>query len=264
MKEYDKLSPEIRELIAKNILLSHGGSIYPAPGTLTLHVHEGEGNVTEMGVTSITLGMGTRPKDICVFFQKVSGPVDEDADKHKVIGYILDNFDNPDPELETDKAALERRLRLRGCNLRFIRAHGDLNASDIMMTEKYRMAIERLHDQAGTCPSPLPGDIVEGAYYGGKHPFSKGIIGSNKGWNKPLSVCAIPYVPFIYLEDGVPSIRLSISGGPFFSFEATDLELVGPDEQVFCNFGHNGPCADGAVDFHARVNRWRVKDGVDY
>ena len=61
-------TPEIQRLIATSILLSNGGSIYLAPGTMSFPVIDEDKNVREKDVTAIFYGMGTSPKDICLYY----------------------------------------------------------------------------------------------------------------------------------------------------------------------------------------------------
>ena len=256
-------TPEIQRLIATNILLSNGGSIYLAPGTMSFPVIDEDKNVREKDVTAIFYGMGTSPKDICLYFTKGFAPVTEEDDKRKVWTFILSNYKNPDADILPEKELLEERVRLRSYNLTFIRKHGDLDDNDIQMVSVYQRAIHAMHEAVKDSPVPLAGDIVEGAYYDGAFPFENGIIESAPGWHKDHSICATPFTPFIHLRNSaVPEIGLSVSGGPFFSIDAKDLEYIGEGERCFCDWGHCGPSADGAVTFPAKVNRWRVKESA--
>lgn len=257
-------TPEIRELIAKNILLSMGGSIYPRFRDLVFPVMDQTGQVTEKSVTSIHFSPSD--KGGCyIYFLHGGAYVNEEEDKQKVWDYILSNYSFPDGDIALEKEPLERRIALRQRNIVFISRHGDITEDDILMAEEYRKVMESKREAMKDHPVPTPGDIVEGAYYGGKHPFKDGVIDSRPGYKKRFSVCAQPYTPFVYLIDGaVPDVAMSVSGGPFFGMNEDDLEYVGTDTRYFCDWGHPGPCADGAVDFPVKVNRWRVKDGVDY
>lgn len=90
-----------------------------------------------------------------------------------------------------------------------------------------------------------------------------GVIESKEGYNKPLSVCAKPYTPWVYTFDD-DSIHITTSGGPFFHFLPAELEYVGEDSRLLCDWSHTGPCGNGAISFPVKVNRWRVRQGVDY
>ncbi len=143
---------------------------------------------------------------------------------------------------------------LRLMNGRFIGAHGELTQSDYDMIERYQSVMERNHNKQHT---PQPGDRVEGAYYDGLHPYKYGLIDSVCS-DGTLRVCYQPMIPFISsCEDG--TIRLSVSGGPFGRHKPEEFVLVEEESQgMFCRFGHNGACADGAVNFEATVRHWRI------
>ena len=254
--------PELRELIAKNILLSFGGTINPRPGELVFPVREDNGNIVEKSVGSIFFSPGKEHGGFFLYFTKGFSKLTDEEDFRKVWSYILDEYCTPDYDIASDSSALTERLALRELNLSFISQHGDLEPGDMRMIRAYKKAVESAREAVKGNPVPLPGDTVEGVYYG-IHTFGHGVIDSHRGFAKPLSICASPYVPFIGLcgNDG-DEVSLSVSGGPFFSINSDDLEYLGEDEREFCDFGHCGPCAGGAVHFVAKVNRWKVKDGV--
>lgn len=257
----ENATPEIRELVARNILLSHGGYIsVPGYERLTFPVEDNEGNVKEKTVYGIHFYAG-RFTSIHLSFADTRAEVRDKDDLKKVVDYILEGFKPSDLDIPLEKDALNEQLTLLVRNYTFIRRYGDFNKEDLEMIASHRKALESARKAVEGHPVPLPGDTVEGLY--GDSPFNQGLIDSGKGRMKPLHVCARPYVPFIFKNSSVPvSYSLSVSGGPFFSLDNEDLEYVGPDERYFCDWGHNGPCVDGAVEFRAKVNRWRIKEGV--
>lgn len=138
-------------------------------------------------------------------------------------------------------------------NLRYASSHG-LTESD------YDKALERIelitafHKAVKT---PQVGDLVEGGYYEGHHPYKYGLIEEvyNDG---TLSICYEPMIPFVYFNDML-ELSLSVSGGPFGTHKVEELQLVADeDERYFCDWGISGACADGAINFKAPVRRWKI------
>lgn len=145
------------------------------------------------------------------------------------------------------------RERIISINSRFLSSHV-LKDEDFEMIETYISAISRNHER---CKTPQVGDIVEGAYYDGRFPYSNGVI-EKVYEDGHIDICYQPYIPFIWIaEDGF--LAMSVSGGPFGVHKMEELVLVNEnDEGVFCDWGNCGPCKDGAVDFIAPVRRWRI------
>lgn len=185
----------------------------------------------------------------------------EKDELEQVEDWILNNC--PAPDFPKEKKDI--RTEMIFLNQCFINEHGPLEEYDFQTAEALISAIEAA--RKGETPVPLPGDIVEGAYYNGKHPFNRGIIDTPYLWqsHEKLSICAQPYVPFAHLSPTQKEgYGLNTSGGPFLSIPADGLEYIGKDRNTFCDWGHNGPCGDGNIRFTAAVNRWRIKDNVDY
>jgi hypothetical protein len=180
-------------------------------------------------------------------------------EKESILDFAETNLAYPnDPE-----GTLEERFAIRCMNQRFIGRHGDLSEEDFKKMEYVRKVIEAARTDE---PAPLPGDTVEGAYYGGKCPFRKGMLDTPHPWYGPggVDLCAGPYSPFVSLTEQCPEgYAFSMSGGPFFKIATDDLEYLGKDRRVFTVWGHNGPCADGSIVFEAEVNRWKLKEGTD-
>lgn len=264
----ENYSPELRELIAKDILLSLGGNAYPRQkyGELTFPVVDESGHREEKPVSSIHFTPGWSHGGYYLFFADGFAPLAEEEHRQKAWDYIIRNYPFPDKDILINKETLDERIALRERNIAFICRHGDMDADDFMMVKAYRRVLTRTRDAVKETPVPLPGDIVEGAYYGGKHPFTNGLVDRLfDSDTHPVSVCAKPHIPFIGTTRGTPyGYHLSVSGGPFFGFKVEDLEYVEPDRRFFCDFGHNGACAGGSIEFEATVNRWRIKEGVDY
>ena len=106
--------------------------------------------------------------------------------------------------------------------------------------------------------TPHVGDMVIVEYYHGKH-FDKGVI--EKRYDQSLDVlgvCYEPYTPFVVGRSIDDEAMLSVSGGPFTSAHKSMFEPCGETERMFCAFGHNGGCKDGAFNFFAKVRKWKL------
>ena len=253
-------------LAAANIILSRGGILHPAYGDLSFPVMDASGKVRDKAVHSVNFCPGYLSKT-GFYLQFATGyaPVEDREDLERLFSFILKSFRQPD-EKKLSEEELADRTELRRVNQRFITAHGDLSERDFGMIARYRKTVAKAHEFPEGNPSPLPGDLVEGAYYGGKHPFRNGCVDTPYAWDESerVVVCAEPYIPWVHMRSTAPGYGTSVSGGPFFTFQPEDLVLVGPDSRLACDWGHGAACADGAVNFSVRVNRWRMKEGVDY
>ena len=104
---------------------------------------------------------------------------------------------------------------------------------------------------------PQVGDLVEGAYYDGMYPYESGLI-ERVDDDGTIHICYNPMIPFVFFNDML-ELRVSVSGGPFGTHKAEELELVKEnDERYFCDWGTAGACANGAINFTAPVRRWRI------
>lgn len=127
--------------------------------------------------------------------------------------------------------------------------------SDVNKANRYISMIEKQMEFAMT---PHVGDMVIGEYYHGKH-FDKGVI--EKRYDQSLDVlgvCYEPYTPFVVGRSIDDEAMLSVSGGPFTSAHKSMFEPCGETERMFCAFGHNGGCKDGAFNFLAKVRKWKL------
>lgn len=186
------------------------------------------------------------------------------AELDQIEKWVVKNIDVP--VFPDDKASFRMQILL--LNTEFIHEHGPLNESDFEKAEAIADAITKAHTFDDGNIVPLPGDIVEGAYYQGKVPFKKGVIETPYLWQsqEKRSVCAHPYsAPFTTeSKEKKEGYCLKTSGGPFFSIDSGDMELVGPQENIFWTWGHEGPCADGGIRFKVMVNRWRISQRANY
>jgi hypothetical protein len=246
-----------RELAIKNAAASRGGVLRFPHGAVRLTGKLPDGSTATLSVEAFSLVLGARVELSRGYSSRWEDLTDEE--KETVLNYAEKNLDYPsDPE-----GTVEKRLAIRLMNARFIGQHGDLRESDYALMAETRTAIESAREGA---IKPLPGDTVEGAYYDGAQPFKKGMLDTPYHWYEPdeISLCAQPYSPFVTLTDKRPEgYAFSMSGGPFFKLKTEDLEHIGKDTRVFTVWGHEGPCANGAIVFEAEVNRWRLKPSCD-
>lgn len=131
-------------------------------------------------------------------------------------------------------------------NQRFISAHYHLTDSDVDLANKLVDLIEQTRDP----DRPMPGDIVEfttvhGDFYPNAH--------IENVYETGLYICEQPYIPFVSDTGGKPSF--STSGGAWRQIPR-NLKRIGTRPKLFKEFGHLGPCADGAIEFYAEVNAW--------
>ena len=187
-----------------------------------------------------------------------SRPMNDD-EKEKVFSYLVSTFRLPSLVSEGG-LSYEEAMHLFRVNESFIREHGTLTQSDLALIRRRQQAMQTALSNAPT-DTPIPGDVVEGAYYSGKFRFEGGVIVSTPSWGFGVHFCACPYTPWLYVNDeGKPHINTS--GGPFFSCDKVHFEPAGETERMFCEFGHDGPCGNGAVYFPVKVRCWKLKESA--
>lgn len=122
---------------------------------------------------------------------------------------------------------------------------------------KAESLIELIANNHTSVKTPQVGDLVEGGYWDGHHPYKYGLI--EKVFDDgTVYICYEPMTPFVYFNDML-ELRLSVSGGPFGKHRMEELILVSDDdERRFCDWGHCGPTANGAFNFMAPVRRWKI------
>lgn len=128
-----------------------------------------------------------------------------------------------------------------------------LTQQDVDMANGYVELIERTRSEK----TPQIGDRLiyvdrYGKYYG------NALIEKRKNTDGLISICEIPYIPFIWEEyDG---IGLSVSGGAFHHIDPKQLKFVRWTEGAFKDWGNCGACANGAVTFTAKVPLWSYSE----
>ena len=128
-----------------------------------------------------------------------------------------------------------------------------LTQQDVDMANGYVELIERTRSEK----IPQVGDRLiyvdrYGKYYG------NALIEKRKNTDGLISICEIPYIPFIWEEyDG---IGLSVSGGSFHHIDPLQLKFVRWTEGIFQDWGNCGACANGAVAFTAKVPLWSYSE----
>lgn len=262
---YEGLTDEVREIIAKNIMLSRGGSIYPPYKDLYFEVTDLNGETQTRSVSSIHFTPGYKG-EFYLYFYGMKGfcELTDAEEKEQVIDFILENYKSPDI-IYIDKETLFPRLELRKRNISFIAEHGDLTESDFEMIKVYQETVKLAHDAQGAKLRPLPGDIVQGAYYNNTFEFTSGVILTfPRRDDGKLSVCAKPIGPWISKDNNDVKYDVDTSGGPFFAFSPEELQYAGKDTRYLTAWSHTGPCGNGAISFPVEVNKWRVKEDVKY
>ena len=138
-------------------------------------------------------------------------------------------------------------------NLRYDNSHGLTDAD----YNKAMSRIELITAGHKAVKTPQVGDLVEGGYWDGHHPYKYGLI-EKVNTDGTVYICYEPMIPFVYFNDML-ELRLSVSGGPFGTHRMEELQLVSDeDERYFCDWGTWGACANGAINFKAPVRRWKI------
>lgn len=252
------------ETSARLIIASQGGGLSIRPFDLQLP-ESGKDNAKKVSVIAVRFGLLDK-NAIIVLFPSGDRQVEDEKEKSAIFNYIVDSFPVP-IVLKHSKLTAEEAMDLFRHNQSFICQHGELDTYDIneIRSCQYAMLAARAASEMLGEDKPLSGDIIEGAYYNGVFPFKGGAVVNAPSWGTKEGVhfCAQPYVPWIAVcEDGLPS--LDCSGGPFFTVPRSEVEYVGEDIRYCCCWGHNGPCANGAIHFPVKVKRWRIKPTADY
>lgn len=176
-------------------------------------------------------------------------------DEEKVFSYIVDTYRMPGV-IEEFGLSYEEAMNLYRMNESFIREHGTLDHTDLALIRAAQKAMADAQSAAAP-DTPIPGDVVEGAYYDGKYPFGSGVVVSTPSWGFGVHFCAHAYCPWLTVNnDGKPHVNTS--GGPFFSADKTKYEPIGETTRLFCDFGHAGPCGNGSIRWPAKVRAWRL------
>lgn len=141
---------------------------------------------------------------------------------------------------------------LKKINVRFNTSHF-MTEADVEMANKYVELIENTRSTT----EPKIGDIVQytneyGDYYETAHIQKVCKDGT-------INICEQPYVPFIINKDS-NGIYCSTSGGAWCDLPTGKLVYIGKREKTFCDWGNCGCCADGAIEFNAKVSVWEYVD----
>lgn len=144
-------------------------------------------------------------------------------------------------------------------NARFLGTHYCLSDSDVKMANDYVHLIESTRSNV----TPKAGDRIRytdehGDYYRYAH------IEKVYEEDGEVNICEQPYVPFIYKRADGTGIRCNTSGGAWKNIPIDKLTYVKQEEKKFCDWGHCGACADGAVEFKANVSVWEYKAQQKY
>lgn len=148
---------------------------------------------------------------------------------------------------------------LSAINQRYLHGgqHGyrhELNDQDVDKANKIIGIIEQTRSEK----SPKPGDIIQYTTdYGKYYPYAHIDAIDNNG---EATIIEQPYTPFVLVKDQDHDISFSTSGGSFHFVPSKDLTYVGTDKKLFCCWGWEGPCQDGAIDFTAEVSVWKYEE----
>lgn len=132
-------------------------------------------------------------------------------------------------------------------NQRFIGTHCFLRQSDVDMANELVIAIENSRTEA----KPQPGDMViytneYGEYFPCAHIET---VNEDR-----IYLCERANT---YLSTENEKVYYSSSGGTWKHIDIKDLKYTGQQqEKRFWHFGSCGACADGGIDFYAKVNVW--------
>lgn len=128
-----------------------------------------------------------------------------------------------------------------------------VNEMDLEKIQSLVLHIESCRD----ITTPQVGDIVQFTNsYGEYHAYAH----VENVCKDQLYICEKPYVPFIEANQHTNKIKTSTSGGAWF-FIPSNIRYVGTARKSFKTWGHNGPCANGAVQFTAEVSVWEYTKG---
>lgn len=139
-------------------------------------------------------------------------------------------------------------------NQRFLNRHFQIDESDVEKANRYVYLIESTRSTR----TPQPGDIVRytnkyGDYYAHAHIESIDEDGE-------VHICENPYVPFSWVDAENNKMVFITSGGAWDRLESSKMAFVEMEKKRFCDWGHCGACADGAIDFEATVSVWEFDE----
>lgn len=133
-------------------------------------------------------------------------------------------------------------------NQRFVGSHFNLMQSDVDMANKHIEVIEKSRSKE----TPKIGDIVRYTNKYGEY-YHSAMIDSIDGNDVVLCERGSSYIS---LTEDEKDILLSTSGGSFPHTTIDKFKYIGTTERRFWRFGHCGACADGGIEFYAKVNVW--------
>ena len=152
----------------------------------------------------------------------------------------------------TDKYTKET---LTAINSRFCYAHyKGITNSDLAMANDY----VRLIESTRSSKIPKAGDRIRYTNkYGDYYECAHIEYITERG---EVNICERPYVPFIGKNRIGDGIYCNTSGGAWTDIPSGELLYVGTEEKTFQDWGHDGACADGTVQFKANVSVWEYNE----
>ncbi|MFY0520592.1 DUF4121 family protein [Lysinibacillus sp. UGB7] len=128
-----------------------------------------------------------------------------------------------------------------------------INEIDLEIIHEIIPIIENTRDNS----KPQVGDIVQFTNRSGEYHAYAHIESVT---NDSVYICEKPYVPFVEAVQNGEKIKTSTSGGAWF-YIPQEIRFVGMAKKAFKAWGHNGPCANGAIQFDAEVSVWEYTIG---
>ena len=126
--------------------------------------------------------------------------------------------------------------------------HG-VSLHDLDLANYYLTVIESRVGKA----KPTSGDVIDFTNkYGERYERARIETIDEDG----LSVCMLPFTPFVLVSEDHGEFITNTSGGPWSKVKG-EAQWIGTIPKRFKAWGHNGPCASGAFEFFAEVNVWR-------
>ncbi len=142
---------------------------------------------------------------------------------------------------------------LAAINSGYLAEHFIIRAADIEKVNALIVEIERKRDMQERQPTPTDGDIVICERATGEIIASSGHL-ENASWAGGMMVCIHPFnAPFIF-----PMTASHASGGPWIMADLEKMEYIGKQLKTFCTWSTMGARKNGALDFQAEVNVWKM------
>lgn len=136
-----------------------------------------------------------------------------------------------------------------------------LTEKDVEMVNALVARIEASRSEQQT-PAPLDGDILIYTNRDGEERRANIEVRTyHQAEEAHMEICTHAYIPFIDKE----SLHTNTSGGPWYNITIEEFgkraHYVGRGTKYLKAWGHMGMWKDGAIQFEAQVNVWKI-DGT--